>query len=108
MPARYLGIVSWNKLEKFVWLILINLLKLIIDLCEKENIKLLILEMPGYKKDRHKFIKKVIHLDDKQNVFVVDYNYFEFCELFDDHKDWIGNSHLNQYGAQKFTGRNNW
>jgi hypothetical protein len=78
-------------------------LKLIIDLCEKENIQLLILEMPGYKKDRHKFIKKVIHLDDKQNVFVVDYNYFEFCELFDDHKDWIGNSHLNQYGAQKFT-----
>lgn len=78
-------------------------LQQIIVLCEKENIKLLVLEMPGFKKDRHKLNESVFHLDGEKNAFLIDYNYFEFCELFDDQKDWIGNSHLNQFGAKKFT-----
>jgi len=31
------------------------------------------------------------------------FNNLDFCEIFDANRDWIGNSHLNEFGAVKFT-----
>ena len=76
----------------------------IIDLCSDYNIKLIILEMPGYKKTRHKKSFNCIVLDeDKNNGILFDYNNFEDCSIYDDKKDWIAKSHLNIFGAQKLT-----
>lgn len=81
-----------------------EILKSIINLCTENNIKLVILEMPGFKKTRHEKFSDCIIIDPKaQNGFLFDFNYYEFGNNFDDNRDWIGNSHLNEYGARKFT-----
>jgi len=79
-------------------------LKKIIDLCSSYNIELIVVEMPGFKGVRHPKVIDCRILDkDKMNVRFFDYNTIEFGKLFDEDKDWVGNSHLNVYGAKKFT-----
>ena len=87
-----------NKYSKSKWVHHIE------ELCSQNNITLLIIEMPGYKNTRNNDQFK-IHIIDKKvpNGFLYNLNSIEFCEIFDDEKDWIGNSHLNLTGADKFT-----
>ncbi len=78
----------------------------IIDLCSDYDIELIIVEMPGLKKTRHKKRFNCMLLDEvNNNGLLLDYNNFSDCEIFDDQKDWIGDSHLNAYGAKKMTTR---
>jgi hypothetical protein len=81
-----------------------NVLNSIIDVCNSNKIKLVILEMPGFKKTRHE-IQHPCFIIDKEfnNGFLYDFNYNGFGESFNDNEDWIGNSHLNEKGARKFT-----
>ena len=74
------------------------------ELCSKNNITLLIVEMPGYKNTRNNDHFE-IHIIDKNEPdgFLYNFNNIEFCTIFDDEQDWIGNSHLNLTGAEKFT-----
>ena len=76
----------------------------IIDLCNQHNIKLFIVEMPGFKNTRHEKKFDCMKLDKvNNNGILLDYNNFENSKSIDDQKDWIGNSHLNLYGAKKVT-----
>lgn len=78
----------------------------IINICSNKGIKLIIVEMPGFKKVRHKKSFDRLILDkSNNNAILFDYNNFEFAEIFDSQTDWIGNNHLNVYGAKKLTNR---
>jgi hypothetical protein len=80
------------------------LLKEITNLCSSHDINLIIVEMLGFKNVRHPSNFKSEYLDkDKKNGLIIDLNYIEFGNKFDDDEDWIGNNHLNVYGAKKFT-----
>lgn len=75
-----------------------------IDLCASHNIQLYFIEMPGFKGYRHAQVFRCKTLDEAENnSFLIDYNTFEFGRIFSDSDDWIGGSHLNEYGARKFT-----
>ncbi len=81
-----------------------KVLKSIIQVCNANKIKLVILEMPGFKKTRHE-IQHPCYIIDKEfnNGFLYDFNYNGLGESFNDKEDWIGKSHLNEKGARKFT-----
>lgn len=75
------------------------------SICKRNNIKLLNIEMPGFKKTQNEipigpnFIK-----DSVNSLILYNLNNKELCKnLFDHNKDWLGNSHLNEYGARKLT-----
>ena len=81
-----------------------NILKSIINICSSNGIKLIVLEMPGFKKTRHLKSDECYIIDkETKNGFLYDFNYYEFGDNFDDDKDWIGNSHLNEKGSRKFS-----
>ena len=46
---------------------------------------------------------EMIMLKEIKNGFLIDYNTIVFGKIFDPKEDWIGNDHLNEYGARKFT-----
>lgn len=81
-----------------------ELIKSILDLCAHNKITLIIAEMPGFKNRRHLDSQGPFVLDKSNcNGILFDYNHIEFGKIFNDKNDWIGNSHLNSFGAQKFT-----
>lgn len=74
-------------------------------LCKENGIELFIIEMPGFKEVQN--ISEVgphlITYSDSSVATLYNFNTIQFGELFDSEKDWIGNSHLNEYGAITFT-----
>jgi hypothetical protein len=80
-------------------------IKKIALLCKKKNIRLILCEMPGFKRTQnqtdigpHKiFINKNFYVD------LYNFNNIKFVSNFDSHGDWLGNSHLNKFGAKKYT-----
>jgi hypothetical protein len=75
-----------------------------IRLCDYYNIEFYCVEMTGYKYVRHsrKFDCMIMN-NDLNNGYLYDLNTIEIGNLFDDKVDWVGNSHLNIIGAEKFT-----
>ncbi len=77
----------------------------IAHLCNQYNLKLIIIEMPGIKSTQN--LSEVgpneLHFENGQTATLFNLNSRDFCTIFDSEKDWIGNSHLNEYGAIKFT-----
>lgn len=82
-----------------------NYLKEIAKRCNQNGIKLIILEMPGFKNTQNSSEKGpyLLNFGDGQSAFLYNFNSKDFCRIFDSEKDWIANSHLNEYGAAKFT-----
>lgn len=81
-----------------------DLIKKIIKTCTDNDIKLVVVELPGFKKCRHQKSFDCFTLDDMgENGILLDYNHFGMDEVLDSRTDWIGNSHLNSYGAKKIT-----
>ena len=77
----------------------------LIKLCEEQGMDLMLVEMPGYKMTQN-LSPGGLHIINHSNGLkakLYNYNSREFCTMFDPEKDWIGNSHLNVYGAEKFT-----
>jgi len=76
-------------------------------LCNQYDLKLIIIEMPGIKATQN--LSEVgpyeLHFENGETATLFNLNSREFCTLFDSETDWIGNSHLNEYGAIKFTTR---
>ena len=75
------------------------------SVCKVNNIELITIEMPGYKKTQNdiplgpNFIKYK-----NDSIRIYNMNNRDLCKkLFDDKNDWVGNSHLNEYGAKKLT-----
>lgn len=74
-------------------------------LCKVHQIKLLLIEMPGFKEVQNKseMGPHVINYPNGSAATLYNFNNIEFGQLFDTHKHWIGNSHLNEFGAFIFT-----
>lgn len=77
----------------------------VVELCQENDMKLIIIEMPGYKATQN-LSKTGHHTITCKNGLTADlynFNSQEFCSIFVSDADWVGNSHLNEFGAIKFT-----
>lgn len=74
-------------------------------LCNQNGIDLLIIEMPGYKETQNlsEIGPHLLHFNNGYSANLYNFDSKDFCRIFDSEKDWIGNSHLNEFGAIKFT-----
>jgi hypothetical protein len=77
----------------------------IVKICIDNDIELMIFEMPGYRETRNDDLIGPYYLDYSlsKKIPLYNFNSKSFCNLFDSNNDWIGNSHLNEFGAFKFT-----
>jgi len=77
----------------------------IAKLCHKNGIELLILELPGYKEIQNlsEVGPYILCFNNGYSANLYNFSSKDFCVIFDADKDWIGNSHLNENGAAKFT-----
>jgi hypothetical protein len=76
------------------------------SICRAKKIELIVLEMPGYKKTQNTIPVGPHILSDSIHEEIVLYNLNNkdlVSELIDSKKDWLGNSHLNEFGALKLT-----
>ncbi|MEA3461563.1 MAG: hypothetical protein U9R49_06770 [Bacteroidota bacterium] len=76
-----------------------------IIVCREHDIELILIEMPGYRMTQNLSpagLHVIMHSNGHQ-AKLYNYNSRDFCSIFDSEKDWIGNSHLNVRGAEKFT-----
>ena len=75
------------------------------SLCKTNDIELIVIEMPGYKKTQNNIPigpNTIIYSNDSLQIY--NFNNRRLCkELFNDKNDWLGNSHLNEFGARKLT-----
>jgi hypothetical protein len=73
--------------------------------CHDHAIRLMIIEMPGFLETRN--ISSIgphkITFPNGYHSYLYNFNSIEFCDFFDPSEDWLGNSHLNRFGAEKFT-----
>jgi hypothetical protein len=74
-------------------------------ICFHNSIELILIEMPGFKETQNLSYMGpyILSFSNGSTAKLYNLNSREFCSIFDSNKDWIGNSHLNQYGATKFT-----
>lgn len=74
-------------------------------LCNQNGIKLIVIEMPGFKEIQN--LSEIgpykICFNNEYPAILYNFNSKDFCLIFDADKDWVGNSHLNEFGANKFT-----
>ena len=75
------------------------------SLCKTNDIELMVIEMPGYKKTQNDIPigpNTIIYSND--SLMIYNLNNRKLCDnLFEDKIDWLGNSHLNENGARKLT-----
>jgi hypothetical protein len=76
-------------------------------LCSQNNIDFIIIELPGVNETQNRSAIGPYNLvvNDQDSVVLYNFNSYEFCRFIDPEKDWAGLSHLNKYGAMKFTKR---
>lgn len=76
----------------------------ILEVCAAHRIQVFVIEMPGFKKTQNMNTLGPYTLAFNENNYrLYNFNSKKFCRIFDDSKDWIGNNHLNEVGAEKFT-----
>jgi len=77
----------------------------IAKLCGQNGIEIIIVGMPGFKETQNRSEIGPYRLYFNNGCSAPFYNFSskDFCVIFDKNKDWIGNSHLNEFGANKFT-----
>lgn len=77
----------------------------IAKLCNNYGIELIIIEMPGYRNTQNdsEIGPTIINFKNGFRAKLYNFNSKDFCEIFNSDEDWIGNSHLNEFGANKFT-----
>lgn len=91
--------LNLQKIENSFWI------GEIVKLCDENDIKMVILEMPGFKEfqNRDEIGPYTLTFQNGHSSVLYNFNSIEFCEIFDYNTDWIGNSHLNSLGAEKLT-----
>lgn len=74
-------------------------------LCHQNLIKLIIIEMPGFKETQNLtgIGPRILTFNNGCTAVLYNFNSKDFCRIFDPGRDWGGMSHLNQFGAEKFT-----
>ena len=61
--------------------------------------------MPGYRNTRNsdQIGPILVNFSNGYTAYLYNFNSMYFCNLFNSNEDWVGNSHLNEFGARKFT-----
>ena len=82
----------------------LNYLNKIIELCREKNVELMLVKTPSNATvEEKKYYNTVERIAKENDVAFVDYN-MHYDEIgFDFEKDFFDDSHLNVYGAEKFT-----
>jgi hypothetical protein len=77
----------------------------IVTLCNQNNIELILIEMPGFRNTRNNedVGPYVINYNQTTAVKLYNFNGSDIDLILDPQIDWLGNSHLNDIGARKFT-----
>ncbi len=80
-------------------------IELLAKLCKENDIKLYVIEMPGFKETQNNSDIGPYYLtfEKEDSVPLYNFNNIEFGKNFSSALDWVGNSHLNEKGAVKFT-----
>lgn len=77
----------------------------IAKLCHQKEIKLILVDIPGMRETQN--LSEIgpyrLFFNNGYSAVLYNYNSYDFCGFFDADKDWIGQSHLNEIGAAKFT-----
>jgi len=74
-------------------------------LCNQNNIELILIEMPGFRNTRNynSIGPYEIHYNQSVKVKLYNFNGPDIDAILDPNKVWLGGSHLNKNGAEKFT-----
>jgi len=74
-------------------------------LCHENGIVLFVFEMPGYRATQNcsEIGPYNLHFKNGYSALLFNCNNREFGSKFDSRTDWVGNSHLNESGARKYT-----
>ncbi len=77
----------------------------IAKLCHQNGIKLILVDIPGMRETQNlsEIGPYTLFFNNGYSAILYNYNSYDFCSIFDADKDWIGQSHLNEIGAIKFT-----
>ncbi|MGB8491113.1 MAG: hypothetical protein WCE64_08640 [Bacteroidales bacterium] len=77
----------------------------IAKLCRDNGLDLTIIEMPGMRdtQNQSKIGPYSVNFSNGYSAIMYNCNSREFCKIFNPGKDWGGLSHLNQFGAARFT-----
>jgi hypothetical protein len=77
----------------------------IIAFCEEQNIKVVMVELPGSKDKRNALpFEKQYKINTKKLVTIYNLNNYHVSEsIIDPSKDWLAADHLNQFGGEKIT-----
>lgn len=88
-----------DKFHSAIWI------EEIAKLCHENNIDFIMVEQPGYRRTQNtsEIGPHYILFDNGYTAPLYNFNNRNFCLIFNSEKDWIGNSHLNEFGAAKFT-----
>lgn len=102
IPDRTIYITSFLDIDKFessYWI------GEIVKKCTQNGIEIILMELPGYRNIQNlsKTGPHKLNLLNGYTVELYNFNSRNFCLIFDPNKDWIGNSHLNEFGAKKLT-----
>lgn len=99
LPKNLLTQIDLGRYENAIYLASID------SICLEHNIKLISIEMPAYFECQNAAPIGPIYYKNSNGIKRSFYNLnnVEFCKLFNPTSDWLGDSHLNLYGSQKFT-----
>ncbi len=77
----------------------------IVNLCQKENIKIVLIELPGANKNRDElpFINTITLLNGSKHMLYNLNNFQISSKIIDSNSDWLAPDHLNKNGAKKIT-----
>lgn len=80
-------------------------IKQMAQLCDQNNIELILIEMPGFRNTRNNQSIGPYEMNYPQSAKVKLYNFNgpDIDAVLDPNNDWLGGSHLNKKGAEKFT-----
>ncbi|MEM8907228.1 MAG: hypothetical protein AAGD05_05215 [Bacteroidota bacterium] len=78
-----------------------TMLNHVAQLCQSQDIPLIAIEMPGFKKTQNDIPLGPYSIDPAFQLY--NFNNRHFCETFDAPTDWLGDNHLNEQGARRFT-----
>lgn len=77
----------------------------IAGLCYQNDIELYLIESPGFRETQNlsAFGPYSVRFGNGQKANLYNFNSRDLCLIFDEASDWVGNSHLNEFGGLKFT-----
>lgn len=77
----------------------------IAKICKLKGIEFIIIEIPGIKETQNlnEIGPYTLSFNNGYSAVLYNFNSRDFCAKFDPNKHWIGQSHLNEIGAVKFT-----